>query len=367
MKQIPDGRAPEAAEPAAGVPSRLQPALQLAALVLLSLAVPSVVRLANAGRAMRVEAAPSYLPALEGPRARAAFDPTPIGDLARLNPGDVVIGDSMAGSRIDAKRLGELTGRPIAPMLHAGSGSVWWYLVVKNLVIPSHIRPRAVLIFFRDTNLTNVMFRLDENYRWMIDYVAAEREDEVNAVLASAIEGPWYRVDRTVDAMYGADAARKWFEPALTERAGRIVVPSHRRRVEFMTNMNARFGLDRLRPMDAADLQAAEDHEADFPRFVNRSVLPLMLRDARAAGLTLCFVRVQRRPVDGRPPYQSPALRRYVRDLKNYIEANGAIFHDDTGDPALTLDMYEDGDHLNRSAKRLYSEILYERLPAVFR
>jgi hypothetical protein len=367
MKQVPDGLAPDVPEQASGVRGRLRPALQLATLVVLSLAVPSAVRLANAGRGRAVEAAPSYLPALEGPRVREAFDPTPIGDLARLNPGYVVIGDSMAGSRIDPKRLGELTGRPIAPMLHAGSGSAWWYLVLKNLVIPSHVHPRAVLIFFRDANLTSVMFRLDEDYRWVIDYVAQEREDELNGVIASAIEGPWYRVARTVATVYGADAARKWIEPALTEQVGRTVVPSHRRRVEFMTNMNARFGLDHLRPMDAADLQAAEDRDADFPRFVNRSVLPLMLRDARAAGLTLCFVRVQRRPVGGRPPYQSPALRRYVRDLKNYIEANGAIFHDDTGDPALTLDMYEDGDHLNRLAKRLYTEILYERLPAVFR
>ena len=41
-----------------------------------------------------------------------------------------------------------------------------------------------VLIFFRDTNLTDVMFRLDDQFRWSLDLAALEREDELNAVVA---------------------------------------------------------------------------------------------------------------------------------------------------------------------------------------
>src|SRR5204862_6131535 len=36
---------------------------------------------------------PSYLPALSGPRERNPFDAGPVADLARMNPGLVVIGD----------------------------------------------------------------------------------------------------------------------------------------------------------------------------------------------------------------------------------------------------------------------------------
>ena len=57
---------------------------------------------------------------------------------------------------------------------------------------------------------------------------------------------------------------------------------------------------------------------------VDRSVLPLMLRDAARAGLKLCLVRVQRRPIDGRPPQQSAALRQYVADLRAYVESRMA-------------------------------------------
>jgi hypothetical protein len=155
-------------------------------------------------------------------------------------------------------------------------------------------------------------------------------------------------------------------EPALAGWVGRLLIPSRRRHTEFLERMNARFGLDHLRPIEAADIQSGEDRDADFGRFVERSVLPLMLREARAAGLTLCFVRVQRRPVGGRPPYQSRALRRYMRDLRAYIESNGGLLHDDTGDSALTLDMYEDGDHIAPGARRLYTEIFFERLRPLF-
>ena len=85
-----------------------------------------------------------------------------------------------------------------------------------------------------------------------------------------------------------------------------------------------------------------------------------------AAGLTLVFVRVQRRPLGGNPPYQSPALRRYVRDLRAYIESHGATLIDDTGDPAETLDLYEDGDHLSRDGRRRYSERFAERVRRQF-
>jgi hypothetical protein len=345
---------------------RARATAQIGFLLVLLLLVPLVIRAANAWH-HDVAAAPSYLPALEGPRVRDAFDPQPIGDLARMNPGYVIIGDSMAGTRIDPRRLTELAGRPIAPLLHPGAGPAWWYLVLENLVIASHIHPRCVFIFFRDTNLTDVMFRLDEQYRWMIDFVAREREDELNAAIASRTEGPWFRIEETIERAYGADRARRWMEPALTAWVGHTLIESRRQRSAFMTGMNARFGLDHLRPMEAADIQSAEDHDADFGRYVNASVLPLMLRDAKAAGLTLCFVRVQRRPEGGRPPYQSRALRRYVADLRAYIESHGGLLHDDTGDTALTLDMYGDGDHLAAGARRLYTEIFFERLRPLFK
>ena len=307
---------------------------------------------------------PSYLPALEGPRERAPFDADRLAQLQRLQPAFVVIGDSMAGSRVDPALFTRVSGERVAPLLYAGSGPAWWYLVLKNWVIASGIHPKAVFIFFRDTNLTDVMFRIDAT--WSLDTAALAREDDLNAAVARRLGTPFYRLRSRFDSLYAATEARRWIEPLVTQWPAQVMFAYHRPRTLFLQAANDRFGLEHLRPMDAADMQATEDRDADFDRFVDSSELPLMLRDARRAGLTLVFVRVQRRPVGGRPPYQSPALQRYIRQLRAYIEAHGAAMLDDTGDPAETLDLYEDGDHLSREGRRRYTERFAERVRQQF-
>jgi hypothetical protein len=334
------------------------------AVVAVALAPVSVRVLNVAHQTPRLQ--PTYLPALEGPRERLPFDAAPIGDLARMDPAYVIIGDSMAGSRIDPRLLTELTHASIAPLLQPASGPAWWYLALKNWVIASGVHPRCTFIFFRDTNLTNALFRLDNQFRWAVDRVAHDQEDEVNAVVASRQASGMYRIRDAVDRAALATEAREWLEPAVGDLAARIVEPYRRKRADLMIRVNERFGLDHLRPMDAADMQAAEDRDADFDAYIDRSFLPLMLRDAQRAGLPLCFVRVQRRPAGGRPPVQSPALAAYVVRLRGYIESHGAMFRDDYGDPALTLDLYSDGDHLSPSGRRRYTEVFYMRLRPLF-
>ena len=303
---------------------------------------------------------PSYLPALEGPRPRAAFDAEPISNLRILDPGWILIGDSMAGTRIDPDLFTQLSSQRIAPLLYAGSGSAWWYLVLKNWVIPSGTRPRAVFIFFRDTNLTDVLFRIDA--AWALDTAALAGEDDLNAVVARRRGTRFYQGTETLDALYAAPQVRRWLGPLVDEWPARAMIPYRRPRAQFLERLNTRLGLTHLRPMDAADMQETEDREADFDAFVDKSALPLMLRDARRAGLRLCFVRVRRRPEGGRPPYQSRALQRYVSRLRDYLLQGGAGFVDDTGDPVQELSWYEDGDHLSRDGRRRYTELFVSRL-----
>ena len=302
----------------------------------------------------------TYLPAIEGARDRYPFDAGRVPGLVGMNPSWVVIGDSMAGSRVDPAVLARLTGGVTAPLLYAGSGPAWWYLVLKNWVIPSRIHPKAVVVFFRDTNLTNVLFRIDAT--WALDTAALDREPDLNAVVARRRGSVFYQVRDRIERLYQAEQVRRWIEPQVNAWPARVMVPYRKPRAAFMGRLNERFGLAHLRPMDAADMQATEDREADFDAFVDKSALPLMLRDARDAGLTLALVRVQRRPIDGRPPFQSSALRRYVTKLQAYVETHGGIFMDDTGDPAETIDLYEDGDHLSREGRRRYTERFASRL-----
>ena len=105
---------------------------------------------------------------------------------------------------------------------------------------------------------------------------------------------------------------------------------------------------------------------ADFHRYVDRSVLPLMLRDAKAADLTICFVRVQRRPIGGKPPAQSRPCAGTCAICSCTSNHTAAYCHDDTGDPAMTLDMYEDGDHIARQWHAHYTDSLLRPLRPLF-
>ena len=303
---------------------------------------------------------PSYLPALEGPRSRAPFNAEPIDDLRLMKPSWIVIGDSMAGSRFDPPLFRRLTSSEVAPLLWAGSGPSWWYLAFKNWVVPSGVHPRAVFVFFRDTNLTDVMFRIDAF--WALDTVALAREDDLNAAVARRQGTPLYRVREGIDGLYEAPQARRWLEPLVEQWPARAMFAYRRPRARFLEQLNTRLGLGHLRPMDAADMQETDDRDTDFDGSVDQSTLPLMLRDARRASLCLCFVRVQRRPERGRPPYQSPALRQYVVKLRRYIEQRGGVLVDDTGDPAQDPAWYGDGDHLTDEGRQRYTEIFVARL-----
>jgi hypothetical protein len=347
------------------VPPPARGRFQLALMCAAVLAVPLAIPLVNASRP-HGPLVPTYLPALEGPRERLPFDANRIEELKYLKPGSVIIGDSMAGSRIDDRRLGALSGRPSALLLQPGSGSAFWYLALKNWVITSGIHPHVVFVFFRDTNLTDVLFRLDEQFRWSLDRVAHDREDELNAVVATRTNTPTRRLGMAAERVYEGNRARDWVEPALLTWPSRVLLPSRRHRDEFLAGMNERFGLEHQRPFEAADVQVSDEDGAHFSRFVDRSVLPLMLRDAQAAGLTLCLVRVQRRPVGGKPPVQSQAMRRYVHDLQSYVQSHGGRLYDETGDPELTIDMYGDGDHLVGGARRRYTDIFFNRLQRLF-
>jgi hypothetical protein len=46
-----------------------------------------------------------------------------------------------------------------------------------------------------------------------------------------------------------------------------------------------------------------------------------------------------------------------VKDLRRYLESEGALLVDDTGNPAFTLDWYKDGDHMLGSKRREYTEL----------
>jgi len=308
-----------------------------------------------------------YLPSLGLRVPHEPFRAEVVQDLQRGQPAWVFIGDSMLGTRIDPIHLGRIssTGREHAAFLyHAATGPAWWYLAFKNQLAASGVKPRMTFVFFRDTNLTDTMFRLENQYGFALDQVASRSEPALDALVARSRRGAWLGVHRALDAAYETTVAASWMEPAVRRWFVRWGDPPPGAVEGFEWNLQQVFSVDTLRYDVGADLEAEAGTSPDFARDVDRSVLPLIMALSREHGLPVCFVRVQRRPVDNQPPTQSPALRRYVADLRQWIESNGAFFHDDTGDPELTLDLYSDGDHVGDRIR--YTEIFRRRLDTFF-
>jgi|WetSurMetagenome_2_1015567.scaffolds.fasta_scaffold16645_3 hypothetical protein len=312
---------------------------------------------------------PSYLPALEPIWERQmAFDANVVADLKVLQADYVLIGDSMAGSRVDPTDLANLLDpRGVAPIYYAATGSAFWYLAIKNWIVPSQTHPRLIIIFFRDENLTDPMFRVTGMYRGQLDRVARDHEGVLNDILAAHTQGAWFRVHAFADRLFQVERARRWVEPMLVSAPLDVAARGKARR-SLLDRMNTElFKLDALRQMAPADMAQGDASTYDFRRNVNRSVLPEMLKIARRAGIKLAFVRVQRRPEGGKPPAQSSELQQYVRDLKSYLEQNGALFHDDWGDADQPLSIYADGDHVSSEFRRQYTENFVRKNPAFFR
>jgi hypothetical protein len=343
--------------------TRARVVIGLSAIAIWMAVAPLMWRGARAAWGPPTENAPlSYLPAVETRRVREPFDPQWIAELKRMDPGAVIIGDSMAG-RVDPVRLGELIdNRPVVPLVAPATGSGWWYLAFKNYVVASGIRPKWVFVFLRDTNLTDPMFRLLEPYRGKLDGVAHDTEPELNAVVAARLQGPWYRVHNAMDDVYELRRTRAWLEPQLAPWIARVVT-GNRTKQRLLDSLNTAFGLEHLRPIAQADLAAADDRDADFAANIDASFLPPWVELARANNLRICFIKIMRRPAaDGQPAPESPALQQYTRDLRAWLTERGMVFFDDRDNPEMRTLGYADGDHGAGDAMTPYAEILWKQL-----
>ena len=299
----------------------------------------------------------SYLPSVETPRPREPFDQEAAAAVREAQPAFVVIGDSMAGIRIDPRQLSRLTNTGVVGLYQQGSPVAYWYLALKNLVAENNLKSiRGAILFFRDDQLTTQV----QVAPGSLDRVARDREPELDRILAAEKLGAFSEVHRFARRAYQFDRTRLWLEPRLNRWPADVVEPS--RPAEFVDAVNHRlFALDQLRTFEGSDLAASADDSLDFAANVAGSLLPEILRVAGAHNIRLAFIRVQRRPTADGPPPQSPALAKYADDLEAYLIAHGAYYHDDWGDPEEPLSLYADGDHLTAAGRVRYTELFAQR------
>jgi len=278
--------------------------------------------------------------------------------LQLANPDYVFIGNSMLDSRISPDHLHTLTGKKSFLLWEGGAQSAVWYLMLKNVVIPSGVKPQAVFVFFRDTFLTEPHFRTDGAYRRDIISFSTDNEPVLNTILKKDATGREQFVERLRDIY-----------PILETNSQQVIAKisgsciqnlSHIFSGNFeMSQVNTLLDYSHFRRSDADGENAPAESTLNynFSAALPVSFLPHMIKLAKENHVPLIFIRVERRPVHAMAQVQSAELNSYIHELRTYLNQEKIGFHDFTGDPRITLDMYSSGDHIDENNKKLYTEI----------
>lgn len=309
-----------------------------------------------------------YRPTLHG---KLPFDGRVLNEINAKRADYVFIGNSMLGTRIDENTLDARLGKNCCYILWTGGAeSAWEHQALKNEVIASAHRPKVVFVFFRDTYLTQVSYRSNDAYWWKIERLS--HDDEPELMRAMRESRTWQeQLEYDFGLLYPIQKRREAAAYAL-EWLASLAVGSERipYGMPIASRYNELFELGQMKNVETADDFAAgggEFFNYDFDARLPHSLLPSMIKLAKDAGISLVFVRVQRRPTPQGPAPQSPQLIRYVAKLRAYVIGNGAGFYDFTGDPELTLDHYLDGDHIRADWKPASTELFLRRLQAYLR
>ena len=189
----------------------------------------------------------SYVPTIETPRQREPFDHASADAVRGAQPQYVIIGDSMAGVRINPASLTRRLGRTVAGLYHPGSPVAYWSLAFKNLVVRNDLKTiRGAVFFFRDDQLTTQVV-VDP---LLLDRVARDEEPELDRLMAAHRLGRFSRVHRAARAAYEYDRTRVWLEPRLTRAPAQVAADPPALLAAINTEI---FELDKLRGFAASD------------------------------------------------------------------------------------------------------------------
>lgn len=302
--------------------------------------------------------------------ARRDFDSKPIAHLRKKQPEVVLIGDSVLGGSIDPALFArELGVNDVELLWNGGAASAAWYLLLKNYVVAAGIHPRLVCIFFRERMLTDATFRTTPTYRRFLESIRHEKEPVYREILRDDETEEESTLGRLIDWLYPLNSRRHVQADKISRLAFRVAAGGSRIG-PLRRRVNETFDVEKLRDevMDeSTELSGAKAEE--FNPDPKHSFLPRMVATAKEAGLPLCFVRQKRYPLpDGTTP-QSESLRRYIAQLRSWLESQGCFFVDLTNDLKPDQAMYNKpgDDHMSPAAREEMTEIYVQKLSPLFR
>ena len=280
-------------------------------------------------------------------------------------PDFVLLGDS-ALTMVDEELFHQAMRKPTLVYRVNGSASAYWYLFLRNQIIPSPTPPAAVVFVFRTSMLTTPNFRVFGKYLEQIEEIALPKDKDI--------------YDLTINA--NKSIVERWLESYLPIYAYRSEI--YNSLVNFLRNLlpywwmncDAECVDDAFEQvyddkqineiMWEAELANADDSlnqsaNLNFDRVVHDSLLPMMIEDCVENGITPVFVRARHRShAQGIP--DSPSLQAYLSALSSYILEHGGVYLDLATSWEIMPQMFTDNVHLLLEYKPIATRVLARRI-----
>jgi hypothetical protein len=293
------------------------------------------------------------------------FNRKPLERLRAERPEIILIGDSLVHAAIDPQLLQQQLGDGKVEMIwRGGAASAAWYLILKNYVVASGIKPRWVCIFFTYDLLTNAPFRTTPTYRAFLESLMHNEDPVVQRVLGDESKRDTL-LQRIANWLYPLNERRHHYQEKISRFAYRTESFVGPKIKGLPRRVNEIFDVARLRQETLPQTpEAVAARKLSFSADPGKNFLPHIIETAKGAGISLCFVRVRPNPGADNESQQSAELRAYVSQLRDWIEAQGETFIDTTADKRFRPDMYlrPDDDHIGPWAKpeatKIYADLL---------
>jgi len=286
--------------------------------------------------------------------------------LTSIKPELILLGNSMLGEAVGQEQISEALGVNSVKVWLGGSGSAWWYLVIKNIVSKLSHRPRYIGIFFRDNYLTLPQHKTSGKHKKGIDGFAGEGEEVLDQLAYfSSMNSVELAVQKYLPLFNHRTQLRETFEQNLKNLVAKNTGVGDVEKVNELISVtldNAKMNSQMLHRRQIADELTQDEYRKDMSFHPERSFLEHIVTMCKEQDIGLFFVRVKRLR-DLKVNKQSPELLKYISQLNAYLNEQNIPFIDFTDNRQILKKHFGKSDHLNKKGGRnLFTQLLAEQI-----
>jgi hypothetical protein len=305
---------------------------------------------------------PIHYPRALGPVFSAAVRTSYQEQIESEKPEVILLGNSVLKFGIDQPQFEQLIGRKTQKLGFPGSASAYWYLIIKNNIVTASTPPQYLIIFFLDNMLTTPDLGVNGTYIPLIDEIAGENETQL---LQKAYLNQLNPIEGFLDSHFPVFGERQSIKekingsieytlPQLFMDCNKVCLDNALDKIFNANNM-----LPYVLPQSELNPEDWSGSEWEFNALVEKSFIPDMIQITKEAGIQLILVREKNANVMTSLD-ESTAMHKYFQDMAVYLKEERVPLLDFSHDPALTLDLFLDEQHLNPQGMVVFTRLVAE-------